>query len=45
MIPYPISLIRNILMDTPGMDNWDETFSKHEIVEEYPEENGIKKVV
>ena len=45
MIPYPISLIRNILMDTSGMDNWDETFSKHEIVEEYPEENGIKKVV
>lgn len=45
MIPYPISLIRNILMDTKGMDNWDETFSKHEIVEDYPEEDGIKKIV
>lgn len=32
-------------MDTPGMDKWDETFNKHEIVQEFPEENGIKKVI
>ena len=32
-------------MDTPGMDKWDETFNKHEIIQEFPEENGIKKVI
>ena len=32
-------------MDTPGMDKWDKTFNKHEIVQEFPEENGIKKAV
>ena len=32
-------------MDTPGMDKWDKTFNKHEIVEELPEEDGIKKSV
>ena len=31
------------MMDTPGMDKWDKTFNKHEIVQELPEENGIKK--
>ena len=31
-------------MDTPSMDKWDEAFKKHEIVEEFPEEDGIKKV-
>ena len=32
-------------MDTPGMDKWDKTFNKHEIVQELPEENGIKKAI
>jgi len=32
-------------MDTPGMDKWDETFNKHEIIQEFPEENGIKKII
>ena len=32
-------------MDTPGMDKWDKTFNKHEIVEELPEEDGISKAV
>lgn len=27
------------------MDKWDETFNKHEIIQEFPEENGIKKVI
>ena len=30
-------------MDTKGMDKWDKAFSKHEVVEEFPEENGITK--
>ena len=33
------------MMDTPGMDSWDKTFSKHEVVKEFPEENGIIKVI
>jgi hypothetical protein len=33
------------MMDTPGMDKWDKTFNKHEIVQELPEENGIKKAI
>ena len=32
-------------MDTPGMDKWDSTFSKHEVVEKYPEENGIERQI
>ena len=32
-------------MDTPGMDKWDETFNKHEVIKEYPEENGIIRVI
>ena len=27
------------------MDKWDSTFNKHEIVQEFPEESGIKKVI
>lgn len=27
------------------MDKWDKTFNKHEIVQEFPEEDGIKKVI
>ena len=32
-------------MDTPGMDKWDKVFNRHEIVQEFPESNGIKKVI
>lgn len=32
-------------MDTPGMDKWDSTFNKHEVVQEFPEENGIQRVI
>ena len=44
-IPYSISLIRKILIDTPGMDKWDKAFSKHEVLETFPEENGIIKSI
>lgn len=27
------------------MDKWDKTFTKHEVVEKYPEENGIERIV
>ena len=43
-IPYSISLLRKILMDTPGMDEWDET-NKHEVIEKFPEEGGIIRVI
>ena len=29
------------MSDTQGMDNWDKTFKKHEIIEKFPEENGM----
>jgi len=32
-------------MDTPGMDKWDKTFTKHEVVEQFPEENGILRAI
>ena len=32
-------------MDTPGMDKWDETFKRHEIIESFPEENGIAREI
>ena len=32
-------------MDTPGMDKWDKTFDKHEVVKEFPEEDGIIKII
>ena len=32
-------------MDTPGMDKWDVAFKKHEIIQEFPEEDGIKKFI
>ena len=44
-IPYSLSMIRNILMDTPGMDKWDKAFSKHEVIEQFPEENGIIRAI
>jgi hypothetical protein len=45
IIPYSISLVRKIMMDTPGMDKWDKTFDKHEVITELPEENGIIKEI
>ncbi len=33
------------MMDTPGMDKWDKTFSKHEVVKVFPEEKGIIKAI
>ena len=33
------------MMDTQGMDKWDETFSKHEVVKEYPEKDSIIKSI
>jgi hypothetical protein len=32
-------------MDTPGMGKWDTTFTKHAVVENYPEENGIERQI
>ena len=32
-------------MDTPGMDKWDETFNKHEVIKKYPEEDGVIKAI
>ena len=32
-------------MDIPGMDKWDKTFDKHEVITELPEENGIIKEI
>ena len=32
------------MIDTLGMDKWDKTFNKHEILEELPEENGINRI-
>jgi len=33
------------MMDIPGMDKWDKTFDKHEVITELPEENGIIKEI
>ena len=33
------------MMDTPGMEKWDQTFDKHEVITELPEENGIIKEI
>ena len=33
------------LNDTVGMDNWETTFKKHEIIEKFPTENGIDKEI
>ena len=27
------------------MDKWDKAFSKHEIIEEFPEENGVIRII
>ena len=44
-IPYPISRIKPVLMDTPGMDKWDKTFKKHEVIQKYPAENGMEREI
>ena len=44
-MPYPISRIRPVLMDTPGMDNWDKTYKKHEVIQKYPIENGMEREI
>ena len=33
------------MLDTPGMDDWDKTFKKHEIIQQYPEENGMLREI
>ena len=33
------------MLDIPGMDKWDKAFSKHEIIEEFPEENGVIRII
>lgn len=32
-------------MDTPGMDKWDKTFKKHEVIQKYPIENGMEREI
>jgi hypothetical protein len=33
------------LTDTPGMDKWDKSFKKHEVIQQYPEENGMEREI
>ena len=44
-LPFPISKIRPVLNDTVGMDKWETTYKKHEIIEKFPTENGIDKEI
>ena len=44
-MPFPISKIREVLGDTVGMDKWDKTFKKHEVIQKYPIENGMEKEI
>ena len=44
-IPYPISRIKPVLMDTPGMDKWDKVYKKHEVIQKYPVENGMEREI
>ena len=32
-------------MDTAGMDNWDKTFKKHEVIQKFPIENGMEREI
>lgn len=32
-------------MDIPCWDKWDKTFKKHEVIQEFPEENGVKRSI
>lgn len=44
-MPFPISKIRPVLLDTPGMDKWDKTYKKHEVIQKYPIENGVNREI
>lgn len=44
-IPYPISLIRSIVTDSANMTKWDKTFSKRELLQSFPAENGVSKAI
>ena len=44
-VPFPLSKIRPVLQDTPGMDNWDKTFKKHEVIQKFPTENGMDREI
>jgi len=44
-IPYPLSKIRPVLLDVPGMDEWDKTFKKHEVIQTYPKEEDYEKEI
>ena len=44
-VPFPLSKIRPVLLDTPGMDKWDKTFKKHEIIQKFPMENGMEREI
>ena len=44
-LPFPLSRIRPVLRDTPGMDKWDKTFKKHEVIQKYPIENGVEREI
>ena len=44
-VPFPLSKIRPVLLDTPGMDKWDKTFKKHEIIQKFPIENGMEREI
>ena len=33
------------MQDTPGMDKWDKTFKKHEVIEKFPIENGMEREI
>ena len=38
-----MSLVKNILMDHANLSQWDKTFSKRELIQTFPEENGASK--
>ena len=42
-IPYSISTILNVLSDHDNKKKWDKTYSKHLVIEDFPEENNCKK--
>jgi hypothetical protein len=39
---YPISTILNVLLDHDNKKKWDKTYSKHLVIEDFPEENNYK---
>jgi len=44
-VPYPLEQVKEVMLDTPGMDDWDKTFKKHEIIQQFPEENGMLREI